>query len=165
MGLTPAVIGSHPDRAEWLTECLSRIPADRPLVVHEAGGYEIAALRTGCAHFDRFLFLHDSVTILDEQFWTVIDATPGPAWLTGGPPMYLGIHDRTQLAPVLATYPDEIDKRTSVQLEVDLPRRVNYGRIWPEIADHTALRQEHRHGRDNLVVGNHLWEKHKGTWR
>lgn len=158
------MIATHPDRGAWLADLLETIPTDRDVLIHGTGGYEIAALRTGCQAFDRFLLLQDSMRILDPTFWAVIDAS-GPAWLSGHPPMYLGIHDREQLEPVLSTYPATIDKETSITLEGDLPRHVTYDTIWPHITDRTALRTEHRHGRENLVLGNHLWEKWKGTWR
>lgn len=162
--LTPVVVGTNPERSGWLAECLATIPDDRPLLIHDAGGYEIAALRTGCAHYPRFLYLHDSVTITDPAFWDVIDAS-GPAWLAGLPPMYLGVHDTAQLAPVLARYPDVVDKETSIRLEFDLPLHVNYDTIWPDVTDRTAFGTEERHGRLNLLVGNSYFVKRKGTWR
>lgn len=134
------------------------------MFIHRTGGYEVAALRAGTTRYKRFLFIHDSVTILHPHFWTVIDSTVGPAWLTGGPPMHLGIHDRAQLQPVLDTYPATLDKRMSINSEGDLPQRVDYGIIWPEISDATFLRMEHRHGRNNMILGNEMWEKAKGNW-
>lgn len=162
--LTPVVIGTNPERGAWLADCVATIPSNRTVLVHDAGGYEIAALRTGCAHFDRFLFLHDSVTITDETFWDVIDAAP-PSWLAASPSMYLAVHDTAQLAPVLETYPDTVDKETAILLERDLHARVAYDTIWPNVSDHTNLGTEERHGRMNLLVGNAYFIKWKGTWR
>lgn len=159
------VIGTHPDRTAWLEDCLNTIPTNRQVLIHRPGGYEIAALRTGCASFDRYLFLHDSCLITDPTFWDIIDSTPGPIWLTGGPAMYLGIHHTDRLAPVLATYPNEVDKDTAIRLEVDIMRRLHYPALWPTIQDYNALGTEHRHGRDNLIIGNHLWRKYKATHR
>lgn len=165
--MIPVVVGTNPSRHEWMQDCVRSIRETsryRRVLIHRSGGFEVAALRTGIQNFPRFLLLHDSVTILSPDFWNVIDSTDGPAWLTGGPPMHLGIHDSAQLRPILETYPAEIDKRASIFTEGDLPSRVNYATIWPEINDATALRMEHRHGRDNLVLGNDLFEKHKGNW-
>lgn len=165
--MIPVVIGTHPDRTAWLRDCLKSIRATthrRRVHIHRTGGYEIAALRAGIQKFNRFLFLHDSVTILHRDFWDVIDSHDGPAWLTAPPPMHLGIHDRTQLQPVLESYPTDFDKRMSITSEGEIPLKVTYGTIWPEISDTTALRMEERHGRNNLVLGNLLWEKHKGNW-
>lgn len=163
--MLPVHIGTAPGREPWLNDCLTSIRAttDRVVTVHTSGGYELAALRSGATHHDRFLFLHDTVTILSPQFWNVIDWWPGTAWLTGWPPMFMGIHDRISLK-VLDRFPDSIDKADAIRIEAELPTLLDYSTIWPDITDATALRQEHRHGRDNLVLGNNLFEKHKGTW-
>jgi len=163
----PVVIGTHPDRTAWLTDCLTSIQAttDREVLIHHTGGYEVAALRHGMAHADRFLFLHDSVTILDPLFWSVIDRFRTPAWLSGHPPMFMGIHHTSSLEPILDRYPAEQSKEDAIRIEAELPGLLTYTTIWPDITDRTALRTEERHGRNNLVIGNHLWEKHKGTWR
>lgn len=166
--MIPVVVGTNPERGDWLKGCLDSIRATtrrRRVFIHRTGGYEIAALRAGVTRFGRFLFLQDSVTILRSGFWDVIDSTQGSAWLTGGPPMYLGIHDSIQLGPALSVYPDHLEKRDAINGESDLPTRVQgYGVIWPEVHDATHLRMEERHGRLNMVLGNHLFEKHKGSW-
>lgn len=164
--LTPVVIGSHPDRTAWLDDCLKSIRATssprRKILVHHTGGYEPAALKTGCAAFDRFLFIHDSVTILHPDFWEVIDSS-GPCWLAGAPHMHLGIYDSADLEPLLPEH--EVDKGGAIRSENDLPQQLPRMRpLWPEILDIQMLRREVRHGRDNLVLGNHMWEKHKGNW-
>lgn len=164
--MLPVVVGTHPERPNWLQDCLTSIrkTTKRPVLVHEAGGYEIAALRTGFARFDRFLFLQDSVTILSPEFWTIVDARKGPAWLTGWPPMFLGIWDRTAL-PIINALPAVQSKEDSIVLEASIPLELGWSTIWPEITDHTALRSEHRHGRHNMIVGNRYFEKAKATWR
>jgi hypothetical protein len=163
----PVLIGTHPDRQVWAADCFASIKAttNREILLHTTGGYELAALRTGAAAFDRFLFIHDSVTILDPLFWTVIDRFQTPAWLSGHPPMFMGIHHTSSLKPVLDRYPAEQTKEDAIRIEAELPALLTYTTIWPDITDRTAKRTEERHGRTNLVVGNHLWEKHKGTWR
>lgn len=163
--MLPVLIGTHPHRTAWLADCLKTIPTGRTVEVHRTGGFELAALRTGVRYFDRFLFLQDSMLVKHPAFWDVVDGTDSPAWLCGHPPMYVGIHDRDQLAPALDRYPAEITKEQSIDIEVDLPTHLNYSTLWPDVVDATALRREHRHDRDNLVVGNELFEKFKGTWR
>jgi hypothetical protein len=162
----PVVIGTHPERPHWLEDCLNSIhrTTKRRVLIHEAGGYEIAALRTGFARFDRFLFLQDSVTILSPEFWLIVDARKGPAWLSGWPPMFLGIWDASGRA-VIETLPTTQTKEDSIRLEADIPELLKWPTIWPEVTDHTALRREIRHGRHNLVVGNRYWEKAKATFR
>lgn len=162
--MLPVLIGSHPG-SPWLTECVESIRSttDRQIVVHEVGGYEPAALLTGCNLFDRFLFLQDSTRILSETFWEHADATTEGSWLTGWPPMFMGIHVTDQLRPHLPT--TRVTKQEAINLEARLPDLLDYNTIWPTITDHTALRREHKHGRDNLILGvEGVWEKWKGTW-
>lgn len=164
MVMLPVVVGTHPDRKPWLTDCLASIRRSSPrrrVFVHGTGGYEPAALRAGCAKFDQFLFLQDSVTILHPDFWTTIDAS-GPAWLAGWPPMFLGIYNAADVAPLLPDH--EVSKVESTHLEGALPHSLPMPTLWPDVVDATALRREDRHGRDNLVLGNDLFLKHKGTW-
>lgn len=164
--MIPIVIGTNPEHIDWLQDCLKSIAATdkrhHPIVIHDTGGYEPAALRTGTNLFERFLFLHDTCTILSPAFWDIIDTTVGPAWLAGYPPMQLGIHESAQLRPLL---PDHaVDKYESINCEITWPRILNYSTIWPDIVDANALRREIKHDRDNLVLGNTYFEKHKGTW-
>lgn len=163
--LTPVVVGTHPARNAWLDDCLASIRATssrrRKILVHETGGYEPAAILTGCATFERFLFIHDSVTILHPDFWTTIDASE-PAWLAGWPPMFLAIYEAATVKPLLPEGP--VSKGDAVRLEGHLPTLLTMPTIWPDVTDATHLRREHRHGRDNLVLGNRYFEKHKGTW-
>lgn len=159
--MLPVVVGSHPD-SPWIDDCLTSIlnTTDRQVVVHGDGGYEPAALRTGAALFDRFIYLQDSVTILSPTFWDAIGEKP--CWFAGPPPMFLGIHDST----ITALLPRAASKEEAIALETEVPAHLNYPTIWPTVTDRTALRREMRHGRDNLVLGvPGLWEKHKGTWR
>lgn len=159
--MLPVVIGSHPD-SPWLDDCLTSIinTTDRQVVVHPNGGYEPAALRTGAALFDRFIYLQDSVTILSETFWYLIGEEP--CWFAGQPPMFLGIHNST----IVALLPRVASKEEAIALEADISGLLDYPTIWPTVTDRTALRRERKHGRDNLVLGvPGVWEKHKGTWR
>lgn len=159
--MLPVVVGTHPD-SPWLEGCLDSIltTTDRQVVVHTEGGYEPAALRTGAALFDRFIYLQDSVTILSPTFWDAIGEEP--CWFAGHPPMFLGIHDST----ITTLLPRAVSKEEAISLEATLPQHLNYPTIWPTVTDRTALRREMRHGRDNLVLGvAGVWEKHKGTFR
>jgi hypothetical protein len=158
----PVVVGSHPN-SPWLEECVDSIRATtkRRLLIHYDGGYEPAALRFGCSQVPRFVFIQDSVRILSPKFWEAIGTEP--AWLSGWPPMFMGIHESAQLLPHLPTGP--VSKEDTIMLEAHLGTALGYRTIWPQITDHTALRTEHLHGRDNLVLGNRLWEKFKGTHR
>lgn len=162
--LTPVVIGTHPDRAVWLKDCVTSIRATtkhRRVLIHRTGGYEPAAILTGCAAFKRFLYLHDSVIIKTREFWDTIDSTE-PAWLAGFPPMYLAVYHGPTVAPLLPTH--EVTKHEAIRLEAHLPTLLPLPTLWPNVTDATALRHEYRHGRDNKVLGNSHFEKFKGTW-
>ena len=157
----PVVIGSHPG-SPWLADCLRSIPTGRTVKVHRTGGYEITALRTACRYFDRFLFLQDSTEVLHREFWDIID-TAEPTWLFGGPPMYLGVYDRTNLEACIEDAPAEMNKEWSIAWEGALPERLTLPTLWPEVTDATG-RFEERHGRNNLVLENKLLRKWKGSW-
>lgn len=164
--LLPIVVGTNPERKPWLNDCLASIRRTskyRRVLIHATGGYEIAALRTGIAKFNQFLYLHDSCEILSPDFWDIIDTTP-PTWLFGGPPMYLGVYNRQDLEPALTDAPATMTKETSIHWECELPRRIHYPILWPEVTDATG-RIEERHGRTNLVLENTYLRKLKGTWR
>lgn len=158
---TPVVVGSHPGSL-WLAECVKSIPDGRTVKVHRTGGYEIAALRTACRYFDRFLFIQDSTTVLHPEFWDVIDTTER-GWLFGGPPMYMGVYQRDDLEPAIEDAPAVIDKAWSIAWEGALPKRLNYPTLWPDVTDAVG-RLEDRHGRTNLVLENRYFRKWKGTW-
>lgn len=164
--MIPVVIGTNPERGDWLKDCLASVKKTstrgRKIVIHTDGGYEPAALRTGTEHFERFLFLQDSCIILTPDFWATVDRVEGAAWLAGYPPMQLGIHESTQIRPLL---PDHIvSKEESISMETGWPRLLNYSTIWPDVTDANHLRHEDRNGRDNLVLGNEHFLKYKGTW-
>lgn len=154
------VVGSYPGSL-WLPDCLASL--GRTATVYESPDYEIGVLRQAVRHHDRFLFLQDSVQVLDQRFWAEIGTEP--TWLTGRPPMYLGIYDSAALAPVLDVLPERVDKETAIRCELELSDRLPMPELWPNVIDGYALRTEERHGRTNLVLGNHLFEKWKGTWR
>lgn len=158
---TPVVIGTHPG-SPWLADCLKSIPLHRPVKVHREGGYEIAALRTACRYYDRFLFIQDSTQVLHPLFWDLIDTTP-PTWLFGWPPMYMGVYNRADLEPHLSDAPATIDKATSIAWEVELAHRLGYPYLWPDVRDATAVPEE-RHGRANLRLSNGFFAKWKGSW-
>lgn len=160
--MLPLVIATHLG-SFWVNWWINNRPHDRPVFLNWAGGYEPAALLLGMNHFPRFLLLQDSTRILHDDFWPTVDGLHA-TWLTGWPPMFMAVHDTSQLEPHRARIEACKTRADSIRLEADLPSLVNYDTLWPHITDRTAIRQEIRHGRNNLVLGNHLFEKHKGTW-
>ena len=91
--MLPVVVGSHP-HSPWLTECLESIRAttNREVLIHGDGGHEPAAILTGCERFDRFVFLQDSVTILNPQSWVPVEQYD-IAWLPGWSSMFPGVNN------------------------------------------------------------------------
>lgn len=164
--MLPVVLGTHPDRSVWLRDSLRSIRSTtrhRRVLVHEPGGFEIAALRSGAARFKRFLYVQDSCEILTQDFWHIIDALTEPAWLFGPPGMYLGVYNSRDLIPVLEQAPTTIDKQTSIHWEGRIRELLPYPTLWPEVTDATGTFEE-RHGRMNLVLRNELLAKWKGNW-
>lgn len=164
--MLPVVVGTNPDRAEWLKDCLTSIRATtkhRRVFIHRTGGFEITALRAGIAKFDRFLFLQDSCEVLSPDFWDVIDNTD-PTWLLGGPPMHLAVYDSFNLAAAIEDAPQVMSKQWALAWEGALATRLNLPTIWPEIHDGTGRYEDH-HGRNNLVLEKPgMLRKWKGHW-
>lgn len=163
--VVPVVVGTNPERTHWLKDCLTSIRATtrhRRVHVHRTGGFELTALRAGVTRYRRFLFLQDSCEVLDPRFWDVIDATE-PAWLFGGPPMYLGVYDSTHLEAAIRDAPANPSKDDAIRWESELGSRLHHLTLWPDVHDGTA-HHEHHHGRDNLVLQNRYLRKWKGNW-
>lgn len=130
---------------------------------HGRGGFELAHLRHAANQWSRFLYLKDSVTILnDAAFWSTIDNHVGPAWLAPWPGMYLGIYDSAQLLAVLGDA-EAVTKADSLRWEADLHTHLAWPVLWPEASDANAKRIDMIDGLPELVIGNDIWEKTKGT--
>lgn len=165
--MIPVVVGTNPERGHWLKDCIRSIRATsrhRRVHIHKTGGYELTALRAGVTRFKKFLFLHDSVEVLNPAFWEIIDTTP-PAWIFGGPPMYMAVYDSAELVKALedAPYGRDMTKVLSIYWEGELANRIQYPTLWPEVIDANGRLEEH-HGRLNLVLENEFARKWKGNW-
>lgn len=163
--MIPVVIGTNPERRNWLNDCLRSIRTTstrRRVHIHRTGGYEITALRAGISKYRRFLFLHDSCEILHPNFWNTIDNTE-PAWLFGAPHMYLAVFDSPTLERALHDAPEQMDKQASINWEGELGMRLQLPTLWPDVIDANGQHQE-RHGRLNLLLGNEFARKWKGNW-
>ncbi|ORB49246.1 hypothetical protein BST42_23645 [Mycolicibacterium rhodesiae] len=126
-------------------------------------GYEMGALHRASATYSRFVFLKDSVTILKPDiFWPIVDSVDGPVWLSAPPSMYLGIYD----SRIFMRKMDRANTDTkfdSIEWEWKFRRSFNWPVLWPDIGDTTAKRVDYIEGQPELVVGNEIWEKHKGS--
>lgn len=126
-------------------------------------GYEMSALRLACNTFSQFVFLKDSVTILKpDEFWGVIDRVRGPAWLSQPPSMYLGVYESFTLMSRIAGMNADT-KLDSIRFETELNRVFRWPVLWPTVRDGLYKRVDYIDGRPEIVIGNEVWEKHKGT--
>ena len=137
---------------------------DRPSLELLTPEWEIEHLAYAARCFDRFVFVKESARILDpEAFFAKVDGS-GPAWLMGRPSCYMAVYDSARLRKVLPPARG-FDKEASIVWESRLHQLLPMPTIWPEISDRNALRIEQVDGRDELVIGNAVLEKWKGTAR
>lgn len=164
------VIGSSPERAEWLAGASESIGVEHIAVVNE--GYELAKIGWALnnTRADRFLFLQDSFVVKDQGFFELLDAFTGSVALFDDPAPYgcfAGVFERSALERV--GIPAVASKRDSVRLEVDWCRDYveaagHVPILFPDLRDNTGVMQIHN-GRNNLVLENEFIKKFKGTWK
>lgn len=134
------------------------------VVRHTEGAFELAELRESATEGGRFLFMKDSVRILDaHRFWNIIETHPGPAWLFARPSCYLAIYDSASLSAALEDAPLSGTKIDSINWESHLHDLLDYPSIWPEVTDWTSKRIDYIDGAPELVIGNDIVEKSKGS--
>ena len=164
------VIGSSPDRQEWLADCSASIKRDHIAVV--SFGFELAKIGwvMDNTNVDRFLLLQDSWKIKDEGFWDLLESHSGSVAINSDPyyfGCYAGVYERSVIeqigVPVMA------DKRDAIRHEIDWHKRYvevsgEPTVLFPELTDANAFGQIQLHGRTNLVLENDYIVKYKGTW-
>ena len=164
------VIGSSPDRQEWLADCSASIKRDHIAVVNT--GYELGKIRWVMENTtaDRFLFLQDSWLIKDEGFWNLLEAHSGSVAINSDPyyfGCYAGIYERSVIEKI--GLPVTTDKQDAIRNEIDWHKA--YVEIagkptvlFPELTDNNATGTVEKHGRINLLLENEYIAKYKGTW-
>jgi hypothetical protein len=137
---------------------------NRPILVLTTPEWEDQHLRYAADTFDWFVFVKESTRILDPAaFWTKVDAAKDPAWLFAWPSCYMGLYARSPLQTVLRRI-KVVDKWGSVREEAALAKRLNMrNALWPEVCDANALRVETVDSEPELVIGNAIIEKSKGS--
>jgi len=162
------VIGTTPDRADWLTGCVASIA--RPHIVVSNYGYELGKIRWVMEHtnIDRFLFLQDSVIVKSEKFWELLDEYDGSVSINQDPAhygSYLGVYERKVLEqidlPVMESKRDAVTHevqwaKTYVKAAGEVPV------MFPRLRDGEQF--EVYQGRMNMVIENDYIRKYKGTW-
>ena len=164
------VIGSSPDRQNWLYDCSSSIKREHVAVVNF--GFELAKIKWVIQNTkeDRFLFLQDSWLVKDERFWQLLEAKEGSVCLTADPYYYgcfAGVYERWVIEQI--GIPVTETKLEAIQNEIAWHKE--YVRVageptvlFPELTDKNATRTIEKNGRMNLVLENEFIVKFKGTW-
>lgn len=165
------VIGSSPDRTNWLTASSGSI--NREHIVVQNYAYELGKIRWVMENTpaERFLFLQDSWVIKSDKFWDLLEQFEGSVALTRDPYFYgcyAGVYQRSVIEQV--GIPQVQDKEHSILLEIDWHRKyVSVAGeptvLFPELTDANATRTAIKNGRENLVLENDYVIKYKGTWR
>jgi hypothetical protein len=133
-------------------------------VHHREGAFELSELWDATEQGGMFLFLKDSLHIIDpHQFWAAVD-TGGPGWLFARPSCYLAVYESDSLRAALEDAPLTGSKRDSIDWESELHNRLPYPTIWPDVSDRTALGVELVNGEPELIIGvPGVVVKYKGT--
>jgi hypothetical protein len=164
------VVGSSPDRQDWLADCSASIKREHIVVVNF--GFELAKIDWVMknTNAERFLLLQDSWLIKDDAFWDLLEAHPGSVAINSDPyyfGCYAGIYERSVIEKICV--PVMADKRDAIRNEIDWHKA--YVEVagepvvlFSDLTDNNATGTVKRHGRINLVLENDYIAKYKGTW-
>lgn len=165
------VIGSSPDRAEWLEISSGSIGREHLIVSN--WGYELNKIRWVIENTaaERFLFLQDSWEIKSPEFFTLLEETSGSVALTSDPyyfGCFAGIYERDIIQEI--GIPNIKTKLEAVLAERSWHEEyVRVGGVptvlFPELTDDRATEIRVLNGRENLILENKYVVKYKGTWR
>jgi len=162
------IVGTAPGRERWLNDFMESIKL--PCIVLTVDGYELGKIKWAYenTNLDRFIFLQDSIVIRNNELLSSIFNVPGSACLMCDPDhygSYLGLYERSVLdkvgIPVANTKSDAIKyewewtkKYAAACSNFDHPLNLN----------HQIVYTVYKHGRDNMLYVNDLYEKWKGDW-
>lgn len=167
------VVASSDGREDWALECSRSIEREHVIyVAPKDGGYELGVLKWCLERTtaDRFIFLQDSVVILDNHVFEMIDNARGSICLNHTFCHYacfLGVYERRVLEwmdlPVTRTKREAVLAETEWTLEyVKQATHVTcLGAIARgEISDPTVW----HHGRENMCYDTRFLRKWQGQW-
>ena len=164
------VIGSSPNRREWLADCSASINREHIAVVNY--GYELGKIRwvMDNTNAERFLFLQDSWVIKSDGFWDLLEQFEGSIALTKDPYFfgcYAGVYERSVIEEI--GIPIVADKDSAIRYEISWHKDyVEWAGepvvLFPDLTDANSRNVTIRHGRENLVLENDFVVKYKGTW-
>lgn len=164
------VIGSSPDRQNWLYDCSSSIKREHIAVINF--GFELAKINWVIQNTkeEKFFFLQDSWLVKDDRFWQLLESQEGSVCLTEDPFYYgcfAGVYERWVIEQI--GIPITESKLDAIHNEIAWHKE--YVRVagkptvlFPELTDKNAIRTIERNGRNNLVLENEFIVKFKGTW-
>jgi hypothetical protein len=165
------VIGTGVGRAHWVADCLASLNVPIPVIVVCTDGYELGKIKWVYENtdIDRFIFLQDSVVIKNNELLMRLFEAPGSACLMDDPVCmgsYMGLYERTTLSQIEIPYSNT--KRDSINYEVEWTREYvkackNYSH--PVEIRHKIVNTVYKHGRENRLYVNNIYEKWKGTWQ
>lgn len=162
------VVGSAPGRENWIKDFLESI--NLPCIVLTVDGYELGKIKWIYENtdLDRFIFLQDSLVIRNNDLLQSIFDYQGSACLMCDPDhfgSYLGLYERSVLEKV--GIPDALTKADAIKYEWEWTKDYvaacdNFSH--PIDINHQIVYTVYKHGRENMVYVNDLYEKWKGDW-
>lgn len=162
------VVSTSPGRAHWVKDCLGSISV--PALVVSGGGFELGKIKWVYenTNIDRFIFLQDSIVIRDNDLLMSVFDTNGSACLMCDPDhmgSYMGLYERETLNKI--DIPSISTKGDAILNEIDWNKKYieacdNFSH--PINIEHDMLQGVFKHGRENLLYVNSLYEKWKGNW-
>ncbi len=180
MTLTPIVLGTNPDRGQYVEQFMKDVPSHFRdyIYVAETWGHELGAIREGSQLFPRFAFLQDSMRVLNwNKFVTDLNQFHS-AYIFPRPCMYAMVYEKAFLDRV--GFPEVgQDKELSIHHETvwcDQYEAVATGfrgglpTLYPSATDADAIannRYMEVFGQTRLHLRSECGtiEKMKGTWR
>jgi hypothetical protein len=162
------IVGTAPGRERWLNDFMESIKL--PCIVVTVDGYELGKIRWAYENtkLDRFIFLQDSLVIRNNELLSSIFDVPGSACLMCDPDhygSYLGLYERSVLDKV--GIPVANTKSDAIKYEWEWTKQYaascsNFDH--PLNLDHQIVYTVYKHGRENMLYVNDLYEKWKGDW-
>ncbi len=162
------VVGTSPGRENWLKQCLESL--DRASLVVSGFGFERGAISfiLNKTTIQRFVFIQDSVQILDNQVFDTIENMSGPNCLLHQPfcyGSYMGVYDREHLNKIV-TEPS-FSKEDSIRGEWEWTSAYlkTAGECNHELgSDWQVKGYETSHGRVSQIIETRFLRKYKGDW-
>lgn len=165
------VIGSSPDRAEWLQASSGSI--GREHIVVSNWGFELGKIAwvMNNTTANRFLFLQDSWVVKTPKLFTLLDSIDGSIAITQDPyyfGCFAGVYERHVIedigVPVIESKFDAVQaERYWHESYVQCNGEPTV--LFPDLTDESSTQTIFLNGRENLILENEYLMKYKGTWR